>query len=306
MLTLRGTSTKPGWIALAPEGDRVHLVHLVRGGEGMPALRWAGTEPWGDPSGSMRAVRRARSLRRHRLVAVLPHTQYRLVTIDAPDLPREEWRDAIRWRLKDLVDFPVDSAGIDLLDIPADPLQPRRASVLAVAAARASLGPLVDAASDAGVPWQAIDVQETALRNLAALGTRTDRAEALLHVGTTRSTVVVVAKGELLLARHIEATLHSLTQDDRDARQQQFERASLELQRTLDSVERQFGQADLARLQVAPGAPLIDFIQYVRDLVYVPVTAFELASVIDLSAVPDLLDPTEQAVFLPAIGAALR
>jgi hypothetical protein len=44
----------------------------------------------------------------------------------------------------------------------------------------------------------------------------------------------------------------------------------------------------------------------VRDLLYVPVAAFELGAVIDLSAMPELVDPAEQAAYLPAIGAALR
>ena len=52
--------------------------------------------------------------------------------------------------------------------------------------------------------------------------------------------------------------------------------------------------------------PLTRCVAYVGDLVYVPVAAFDLAQVIDLSAVPELKDATEQAAYLPAIGAALR
>lgn len=306
MLNLRRTSIKPGWVAMAPEGDRVRVVHLVREDDGRPTLRWACTVPWGDPTKALRALRRSRPVRQLRTVAVLQHAQYQLMTLDAPDLPREEWRDAIRWRLKDMVDFAVDTAGIDVIDIPADPQQRRRASLMAVAAPRSSLAPLADAGTDAGLPWHAIDVPETALRNVAALCTDSGRGEALLHVGNTHGTLVVTARGELVVVRHIEVTLDQLTHADPTTRQQHFERASLELQRTLDNVERQFGHADLARLQVAPGAPLLGFIEYVRDLVYVTVAAFDLGALIDLSAVPELLDPTEQAAFLPAIGAALR
>jgi MSHA biogenesis protein MshI len=271
-----------------------------------PALRWACTEAWADPAQALRALRRAQPLQQHRSVGLLQHAQYQLLTLDAPDLPRSEWRDAMRWRLKDLVDFPVETAGIDVLDIPADPQQRRPPSLIAIAAARATLQPLADAATDAGAPWHAIDVPETALRNIAVLAAEAGRGEALLHVGHTHSTLVVTAHGELLMSRHIEVTLDQLTEADEDQRQQNFERASLELQRTLDNVERQFSHANLARLQVAPGAPLLAFVEYVRDLVYVPVTTFDLAAVIDLSAVPDLTDPTEQAAYLPAIGAALR
>lgn len=306
MLNLRATSTKPGWVAMAPEGDRVRVVHLVREDDGRPTLRWACTVPWGDPTKALRALRRSRPVRQLRTVAVLQHAQYQIMTLDAPDLPREEWRDAIRWRLKDMVDFAVDTAGIDVVDVPADPQQRRRPSLMAVAAPRSSLAPLADAGTDAGLPWHAIDVPETALRNVVALCNDSGRGEALLHVGKTHGTLVVTARGELVVVRHIEVTLDQLTHTDPTTRQQHFERASLELQRTLDNVERQFGHADLARLQVAPGTPLLGFIEHVRDLVYVTVAAFDLGALINLSSAPELLDPTEQAAFLPAIGAALR
>ena len=306
MLSLRRTKVKPGWVAMAPQGDRAHVVHVVCEAGTRPALRWACTEPWTDAAQSLRALRRSRPVQQQRTVAVLQHAQYQLLTLDAPDLPREEWRDAIRWHLKDMVEFAVDTAGIDVIEIPAHPQQRRRASVMAVAAPRSALAPLADAGTDAGLPWHAIDVPETALRNIAVLCTESGRGEALLHVGRSHSTLVLVAQGELLVTRHIEATLEQLTDPDEAARQQNYERASLELQRTLDNVERQFSHANLARLQVAPGAPLLGFIDYVRDLVYVPVAAFDLAAVIDLSGVPELTDPTEQAAYLPAIGAALR
>ena len=57
---------------------------------------------------------------------------------------------------------------------------------------------------------------------------------------------------------------------------------------------------------MAPGPPLQGFINYVRDILSVPVVGFELGAVLDLSAVPELVDAAQQAAYLPAIGAALR
>ncbi len=304
-LRRRRAKQQPGWVAMAPLGDRVRVVHVVRSEGRLPALQWACTADWHDPTTALRTLARSRPLA-SRTVAVLQHAQYQLLTLDAPEVPREDWRDAIRWRLKEMVDFKVDDAGIDVLEIPADPQQRRRASIFAVAAPRSSLEPLADAGHRARAPWQAIDIAETALRNIAVMTSHDGRAEALLHVGRTHSTLVVVAQGELLLARHIDVSLDQLLDADESTRQQSYERASLELQRTLDNVERQFSHANLHRLQMAPGIPLQRFIAYVHDLVYVPVSAFDLASVVDLSAVPDLGDDTSQADYLTAIGAALR
>ncbi len=303
---LRGSRSETGWVAIAPQGDRVRAVGLVRDAAQRPRVAWACSAPWDDPLRALRGLRRTRSLSGQRTVGVLQPAQYQWLTLDAPDVPPEEWRDAVRWRLKDMVDFPVHSAGIDILEVPADPQQRRRAALFAIAAARTTLAPLAEAAEDARLPWSAIDVPETALRNVVALGAAGDRAEALLHVSAQHSTLVVAARGELLVSRHIEVGCDQLTHADAAVRRQHVERAGLELQRTLDNVERQFGHADLARLQIAPGALLLDFIGYVGELVYVPVTAFDFGAALDCASVPELADPVELAAFLPAIGAALR
>lgn len=296
----------PGWVAMAPQGERVHVVHLVREAGRPPALSWACTESWARPAEAVRALRRSRSLHLTRSVAVLEHGQYQVLIVDAPDVPREEWRDAIRWRLKDMVDFAVETAGIDMLDIATDPEKRRRASVMAVASPQSVMAPLADIGTDAGLPWQAVDVPESALRNVCALCAGAVRGEALLHVGIAFSTLVITAQGELLATRDIELSLARLTDHDAAARRATYERAGLEIQRTLDNIERQFSQANLARLQIAPGPPLLGFIEYLRGILYAPVAAFELGAVLDLSAVPELTDPAEQAAYLPAIGAALR
>ena len=306
MLSLRKKVFSPGWVGLAPLGDRVHVAHVVCTEGQRPALRWVCEAPWNDPTQALRGLRRSRSLQRQRTVAVLQRTQYQLLSMEAPELPRAEWRDALRWKLKDMVDFEVDSAGIELLEVPGSPAQRRAPALIAVAAPHSALGPLAEAGTDAGLPWQAIDVPETALRNIAALAEEPGRGQALLHVGADHSTLVITWQGELLLSRHIDVSLAQLTDADESARQQCYERASLELQRTLDNVERQFSQASLARVLVAPGVPLAEFIRYVSDLVYVPVAALDLAALIDLTAVPELADATAQATYLPAIGAALR
>ena len=306
MTSLRKTKLNPGWVAIAPLGNSVRVAHVVCAGGQRPALRWVCEAPWGDPTQALRALRRARPVQRLRTVAVLQRKQYQLLNLEAPEVPREEWRDALRWRLKDMVDFAVDNAGIELLEVPSGPSPRRTPSLIAFAAPHTALGPLADAGADAGLPWHAIDVNETALRNIAALAEEPGRGQALLHVGEAHSTLVVTWQGELLLARHIDVALHQLADPDESARQQTFERASLELQRTLDSAERQFSHVSLARVLVAPGAPLAEFIAYVGDLVYVPVAAFDLAQWLDLSAVPELADALAQADYLPAIGAALR
>lgn len=305
------SSLLPGWVACAPAGAESAFALVQPGGVGgRPAVRWTAVRPWGQPVAALQRLRRAHALHRHACVAVLQRHQYQCVTIDAPaDLPREDWRDALRWQLSETVDFPVDSAAIDLLAIPEGTSYRAQTQVIAVAAAEAQVRPLVEQGVDAGTRWTAIDIAETALRNLGALVEPADRAQALLHCQSGHATLVVTYRGELLSARQMELRLLLDDDDDVDPehRNARHAQAGLELQRTLDGIERAFGQVTLARLLVTPMPGQAALCDHLGPLLYVPVEPLDLRDTLDWSAVPGLLDdPLQLNRRLCAIGAALR
>lgn len=298
---------QPGWVALATGRGIARLACVESTAGRPPRLLWVAEQDFTDPAAGLRALKSGRELQLRRIVAVLERGQYQVVTMEAPDVPRADWKDATRWLLQERVDFPVDTAALDVLEIPADAAQRRKPGLIAVAAPRAQLQPLVMQANQAGTPFAAIDVAETALRNISGLLEEPGRGQALLHVGESHSSLVVTAGGELLLSRQMDGNLASLTHADPDLRQQAFERTSLELQRTLDGFERSFTHVSLSRVLVAPGQLLEDFMAYVRELLYVPVQALEPGQALDLAATPELAaDPLQLAQYLVAIGACLR
>lgn len=290
----------------APSGAQASLALVASDGAARPRVAWVAQEDWRDPAATLRRLKRSHALHRHRSVAVLARAQYQMVTLDAPDTPREEWRAATRWRLKDLVDFPVDAASIDILEVPAAPGARRQAQLIAVAAPHAQLRSLMLAGHEAGTAFAAIDVPETALRNLSALVEPAGRAQALLHFDGDQGLLVITHGGELLVSRHLGATLAQIADADRDARQAAWDRIGLELQRTLDGFERQFSHLALARLLITSAPGVQAFADHVRELLYAPVQLLTLDDALDLSAVPELADPAAAHAHLCSIGAALR
>ena len=176
-------SLLPGWIACAPAGAASAFALVQPGGaDGKPAVRWTDSEPWDQPVAALQRMRRRHALHRHACVALLQRHQYQCVSIDAPaEVPRSDWAAAVRWQLHDTVDFPVEHAAIDVLAVPMGTSYRAQAQLIAVAAAETEVRPLVAQAVDAGTPWAAIDIAETALRNLSALVEPEGRAQALLH-----------------------------------------------------------------------------------------------------------------------------
>ena len=301
-------SLLPGWIACAPQGLQSSLALVQRSPDGKPAVRWLASADWTRPAEALRQLRRGRALHRHRRVALLQNSQYQCVSLDAPtDLPREEWAAAVRWQLKDSVEFAVDTASVDLLTVPEGTSYRTQPQLIVVAAPADSVRPLMLQGVEAKTPWDAIDITETALRNLSALCEPEGRAQALLHCEADHSTLVVTHQGELLFGRRLDLTLQQLNHPDEATRTPAFDHAVLQLQRTLDGFERSFGQVTLARLLIAPMPGMVAFIEHLSPLLYVAVEALALGDILDLAALPPgSTEPEQLNPHVCAIGAALR
>jgi MSHA biogenesis protein MshI len=70
---------------------------------------------------------------------VISADDYQLVHIEAPDVLPAELRAAVRWRLRDAIDFPVEEATVDLLELPQQSRRANAKMVYAVAAQTAAV-----------------------------------------------------------------------------------------------------------------------------------------------------------------------
>ena len=256
-----------------------------------------------DDASTLAALKRPMRLDCYRCTALLSHGQYQLIQTDAVAGSPDEAREVARWKLKDQVEFPVDNAAVDLLPIPPDG---RVAQVFVALAPESTIAPLVQAFQAARVPLAAIDVPEISQRNLAALFEEAERGLATLIVDEDEGLLTFTLNGELLVVRHVEITAQQLMTADADRRSMLFERIALDVQRSLDNFDRSNSAIPLANLLVAPIPGVDGLLAHLRANLTVPVVPLELAAVLDLGAVPALLDPLRQFQCLRAIGAALR
>ena len=129
----------------------------------------------------------------------------------------------------------------------------------------------------------------------------------MLHCDRDHAALVVTFGGELLVSRQFELSAAALGSGDAGQRQEAWNQLGVELQRSLDGVERAFGQTSVTRLLVTPMADRDALIEFLRTLLYVPVQGLALHGLIDLDAVSELAaDPAQLTGHLYAIGAALR
>jgi MSHA biogenesis protein MshI len=296
------------WLSVAVYADRMDVAQVARPASGRPVVQICESyfKKGGDVE-TLKSVARAVRPNRFHCSAMLDASDYQIQLVEAPTVPREELKSAVRWKLKDLLDYPVDAATVDVADVPADRLGAARAHYLyAVTARNARIAACMKLFRDAKFPLQVIDVPDMAQRNIARLFEEAGRGVALLAFDDRGGLLTFTADGELYMTRHTDVTAAQLTEVRGDLREQTLERLVLELQRSFDHFDRQFSYVTVSRLLLAPLAVDIGLDRHLTKNLDVPVQALDLAEVLDFPGAPELRDPARQGFRLHIIGAALR
>lgn len=301
----RRSQQSDNWNSVIFSPGRIDIAEIQRRTDAPPAVsRWESVAFEGS---EFDALKRLRSHVHGRCTTLLRHGQYQMLQVEAPQVPREERAEALRWRIKEMVDFPVEDAGIDVFDIPtAQQGGGRPPQVFVVAAARSNLVPRVHLFQDAKLRLAAIDIPELAQRNVAVLFEEENRGLALLSFDSDGGRLTFTYRGELYASRRIDVAAKDLVSRGGAAPGGIFERVLLDVQRSLDNFDRNYSFITLTRLLVTPIPGADAFFEYLRGNLYQPVVVMDLSQGLDLSQVPELAEAGRQAEALLAIGAALR
>lgn len=308
MLPFLSAQRKPGWLALLPQGGRLTLAHVVRSPGTRPEVKLL--DNFAVEKNEVEALQRLRVARRLKFYActtLLGDAEYNVTQLDAPAVPVEERKEALRWAIKEMVSYPVDSACIDVLDIPSAGMpQGRSAGVMVVSAAEKAVLARVAAFEEAKISLAVVDIPELAQRNVAALLEDENRGLAFLRIDEGGMMLTLTFHGELIAVRRGETSTLQLNGNDADQRARVKERLVLELQRSLDNFDRQYSHIPISKVVLACYPDVESLAAELGENTYVPVKAMDLSGAMNFPSVPELKNPQFQAKHLLAIGAALR
>lgn len=298
---------KNGWLAIGLTAEGVQAAAIERRADGVPRVLLAASYPGQADQAGVSLARLGKELQadRYRCTTLLGAGGYQLLLVEAPNVPEAEMKTALGWRVKDMIDFPLEQATIDMALLPQANGSNQARQAFAVAARNSVLVPHQQLFADSKIALSAIDIGEMAQRNISALLEPEGRGVALLAFDADGGLLTVSYQTELYLARRIDISLNQLLEPDPDRLQHLHDRITLELQRSLDHFERQFSFVTVAKLVLAPVGEG-GLLAYLTANLYLPVEQLDLASVLDLSEAVMLQDPAQQAGFLRTLGAALR
>jgi MSHA biogenesis protein MshI len=233
---------------------------------------------------------------------VLDTGDYELLHVEAPEVLPAEFKAAVRWRLKGVIDFPVEDAVIDVFDMPEQPHRTGAKKMMyVVAAQRRAIERQAEVLKPAARRFDVIDIPEMALRNLASL--LPEAADGLIFLWLTGASaqLIVIKQTTLYFARHVR--LSGRDAEGAAADVPDVDAIALEVQRSNDYFESQYQQVPPANLIIAPrNERSVRLAQALAKHTSMRVQSLDLGSVLDLA--PGL-DPSDPCSVL-AIGAALR
>jgi MSHA biogenesis protein MshI len=233
-----------------------------------------------------------------------------------------ELKAAVRWRIKELIDFHIDDAIIDVFDIPGQKERGRPKLMYVVASRTSTVQQHIDLLESSKLNLNAIDIPELVLRNIAALLPEDKSGVATLYIGRRQGMLVMTRGRTLYLSRRIDLGLEQLkrylnTPADEEELvldgeepampaplQQALDNIVLEIQRSLDYYESHFSLPPVSGLVMAPMEENIPgMMGYLGGNLGVPVRQLDLNALIECD---ETLTDQLQSQCLFAIGAALR
>lgn len=234
---------------------------------------------------------------------VLAPRDYNIYLVEAPEVEPDEMRSAVRWKIKDLLDMPIEEAVVDVFPLPENALRGRSPMIYAVAANKARVEQMIEVVDRAGMTLDAIDIPEMAMRNLTSVFADDSNGLAFIALKQSGSTMNLSHQGQLYLTRRINTPVaaDALLQDDWEGLR---DRLALEIQRSLDYYESQMGQSPINKILMAPRQSDTDTMTAsLSDALAAPIDVFNFA---DRLPSADSISADLKGACMMVIGAALR
>lgn len=247
---------------------------------------------------------------------------YSLLLVDAPAVDASELREAVKWRIKDLVSIPIESMVVDAFALPQDAYR-GRLNMIYAAVTDASTVKKLAAINRERWTLATISIQELAMVQACCQDPQMQQGgTALLQIEDNAGAIFLIEGGNLYLSRALDlsardsfaardnyssrdnlAPKEGATQHSQEL-EQKAEKLALDVQRSLDYYESQIGKAAPARVawvnSNTMSAALADLL---RERLSVGVMPLELTALAQWKQLPD---ESEHLCWSIACGAALQ
>lgn len=190
-------------------------------------------------------------------IAALSPEYVSLTHMESPKVDPSEYIEAIRWQLRDKIDFDPQLAVVDYFNMPGTK-QSISHSIYAVAVNEQVIKEKVALIKPSGLKLQQIDITELALKHFAIHLDAEDHGLAVVHLFKQQGLLQIVHNRLLVMTRRLGIGLDAFQlnpNDEVDPERQKsrvMDKLVLEIQRSLDYYESHFKKAPIQSVALPP------------------------------------------------------
>lgn len=215
--------------------------------------------------GVLREFVEAHSLAGKSCRCILPAEDYSLRLVERPaNVPDEELVDATRWLIRDLIEFDVEAAEFSIFPVPEEGNRARTPRMFVAAARQEAVAQIVKAIESSGLRLAGLEITETAMLSLENWMPEPVAGGAMLRIDDKTSVLTVAKHDNLYLSRQMNVDSDAIDDAARMALEAEhpadpeilamIDGTLLDLQRSLDYYESEYGQAAASRLTLLPSS----------------------------------------------------
>lgn len=253
------------------------------------------------------------NLKHYHCTSLLSLFDTHLFEIEKPPVTQEEMPTAVRWKVKEMVEIPLEDMIIDTFDIiPPSSITSaatRAPQIFATVVNKNIVNEYFKRYADTNIPLEVIDIDELAQRNIANLFEQEKKGLVLLSFTEEGGLLTVSYNKELYFYRRLDISLDQLLQlkdADYEKRYKVLDRITTELQRSLDKVERQYSFISLNKIYVSPLPEEVGLENYLHSNLYISTETLNLSAKLDFGTIEHDQKDLFQLKFFHLIGACFR
>lgn len=236
--------TEMGLLGIEVSSEGAAVAHITRSDTGLPVLQSCRFLPREDDHTlPLAQYIDEQGLKGVSCNLVMPGNSYSLLLSEAPNVQDAELADAMRWKIKDMIGFPIEEATLDVVRLPEDANRGHAPMVYVVISKRSLIDGIIKQLEPIGVKLESVDIIELALRNLSLLCPEDPLGLAMIQLSPGSGNLNIIREQQLYLCRRFDidfdgGLLESLPVNS----------LALELQRSLDYYEHHMGQVPPSHL----------------------------------------------------------
>lgn len=173
-----------------------------------------------------------------------------LFQLEKPAVEEHELLQAVSWKIKDLINYDVDTAVVDVFELPPSPKSPT-SHVNAVVANESVVASYVDIIKQSGLELKVIDVHDLVSKNYTSLHDFSDQTISILQFSANNGMLSVYRDNDLYVARDFKIGLLDLEAVN-DEKESLYESLLLELQRSMDYFESSYAMGLVQKMIIFP------------------------------------------------------